>query len=120
MDPIERAKNQFKAMGEQLPPGPSSPNPERAAGLELLRRRRLDGSRPAVLRDERGESWGCAMVAIPLLDYACLVRSDPELVCKDRDTRNKAWFRLFRKLGSAYGVDASIGRKQRADGVIVR
>lgn len=117
MDPFTAIKNQFESFG--LPPGPSSPNAERALGLELLRIRRKDAG-PAVLRDERGETWGCAMVQIPLLDYAVFVRSNPDLVCKDHDTRNRAWHRFFREYGQLYGVDASVGKKQRNTGIIVR
>lgn len=118
MDPHQAIKDQFRAFG--LPPGPSSPNPIRRAGLELLERRRNDRSGPAVLRDERGESWACGVVAIPMQDYALHVANNPELNCKDRDTRNKAWHKFFRDFGRLYGVDDSIGKRQRADGIIVR
>jgi hypothetical protein len=112
--------DQFRGvLGGKLPAGPNTPNAERAAGLKYLERRRLEG-KPAVIRDERGESWGCAMVAIPLLDYAVLKARNPELVCKDRETRNRAWFKLFRELGGKYGCDASIGKTKRNAGVIVK
>jgi hypothetical protein len=117
IDDLKQIKDQYRAFG--LPPGPSTPNRERAAGLELLRLRRKDAG-PAVLRDERGEAWGCGVLAIPYLDYQVLSARTPELNAKDRETRNRAWRSLMRELGHVYGVDASIGRRKRNTGIIVK
>lgn len=112
------ARNQFAQFG--LPPGPSSPNAQRAAGLELLAARRRSQAGIARLKDERGEDWGYAAVAIPLLDYAVLKTRNPELESKDRDTRNRAWHKLFRDFGRVYGVDDSIGKRPGTLGVVVK
>jgi hypothetical protein len=117
LDELKQLKDQYRAFG--LPPGPSRPNAERAAGLELLRIRRKDAG-PAVVRDERGETWGCAMVCIPLLDYQVLLAGNPELNAKDRVTRNLAWHKLFRDFGHIYGIDDSVGKKKPNRGVIVK
>lgn len=118
MDPHKAIKDQYRAFG--LPPGPSSPNPDRRAGLELIARRRNERAAPAVLRDDRGESWACGVVLIPVLDHAVHCARNPELNCKDTETRNRAWHKFFREFGRFYGLDDSIGKRQRADGIIVR
>jgi hypothetical protein len=117
-----QTKHQFRdILGGHLPRhGHQGPNPERAAGLKLLEARRRDGERPAVLRDERGESWGCAMVAIPMLDFQVHCVRNPELRSKDRETRNRAWHKFFREFGRMYGCDDSIGQQKRNTGIIVR
>jgi len=112
------ARNQFEAFG--MPPGPDTPNRERAAGLELLAARRKSGAGIARLKDERGEDWGYAAVAIPLLDYAVLRAKNPELDSKDRETRNRAWRKLFKEFGRVYGVDDSIGKIRNRRGIIVK
>jgi hypothetical protein len=114
--------HQFRdVLDSKLPAGPSTPNAERAAGLRLLETRRREAVAPATLRDERGEAWGCAMVAIPLLDYQVHLARNPELKCKDAETRNRAWHKFFRQFGAMYGCDDSIGkRKANAARIIVK
>lgn len=116
-------KHQFRdLLGGKLPQGPNEAQAsrDRARGLALLEERRRDGAAPAVLRDERGESWGCAMVAVPMLDFQVHKARDPELVSKDKETRNRAWHRFFRAFGRLYGVDDSIGQRKPNRGIIVR
>jgi hypothetical protein len=113
-------KHQFRdVLGGKLPAGPRSPNAERAAGLNLLETRRREGVAPAKLYDERGESWGCALVAIPELDYAVHVARNPELKSKDAETRNRAWHKFFRQFGTMYGLDESVGKRRPNAGRII-
>jgi hypothetical protein len=105
-------KHQFRdLLGGNLPAGRTAPNPERAAGLAMLERRRREGTGPAKLYDERGESWGCAMVAIPYFDWQIHCARNPELKSKDAETRNRAWHKFFREFGRMYGCDDSIGKR---------
>lgn len=114
-------KHQFRdVLGGKLPAGRDTPNPERRAGLELLAARRREGVAPAKLYDERGESWGYALVGLPYLDYLVMCARNPELRCKDRETRNRAWFKLAREFGGQYGCDDSIGKRRPNAKVIVR
>jgi hypothetical protein len=110
--------NQFAAFG--LPPGSRAPNAQRAAGLELLAARRRSLAGVARLKDERGEDWGFAALAIPELDYAVLRAKNPELDAKDAETRNRAWHKLIRDYGHVYGVDDSIGKRRNPNGIIVK
>lgn len=112
--------HQFDVLGGKLPPGPSAPNPVRAAGMRYFEARRREGVAPAKLYDERGEAWGCAALAIPELDRAVFRRRFPELDSKDRDTRRLAWAKFMRDYGARYGVDASIGKRKAASRIIVK
>lgn len=74
------------------------PNPQRAAGLAALQRMRETDGRPQKLalgpeaRREFGEAdWGYVGLCIPELDYAVLTRTNPDLISKDHETRNRAW-----------------------------
>ena len=119
MDLLEKAiKDQFKAFG--MPRGDSEPNAARAQGLELLSQRRASGAGVARLKDDSGKDWGYAAVLIPPLDYAVLLKGNPELNSRDRETRNRAWKRLFKEFGHVYGVDSGIGRTKRNTGIIVK
>lgn len=111
-------KDQFAAFG--LPPGPSAPNAERKQILNFLEARRREGIRPAVLEDQ-GDTFGYAALAIPELDYAVLVVRFPDLASKDAEISHRAWKDFARSDASlAYRVDASIGKRQHADGIIIR
>lgn len=110
--------NQFDAFG--LPPGPSVPNPDRASGLDALATRRNERG-VAKLKDDEGRAFGYAALAIPELDYYVLLARFPDLNSKDRDTQKRAWQQFCKSEHSLpYRVDASIGKRQRDDGIIVR
>lgn len=112
---LERKHQFHDLLGGKLPAGPSTPNAGRRAGLAFLEARRRENVRPATLLDERGEAWGCAMVAIPPLDYAVHIRRNPELTSKDTETRNKAWHKFFKQFGCMYGCDSSVGGRKKAN-----
>lgn len=109
--------NQFNRFG--MPGGPSTPNRGRADHLQFLAKRR-NGMGPARVQTDEG-SFGYAALSIPELDYYVLVIRYPELNSKDPDEQRKAWQKFCRDDASLpYRVDASIGKRQRADGIIVR
>lgn len=96
------------------------PNHERAALLESLARARADtNTRPATGGDP--DPIGYMALAIPPLDYAVITRRFPDLVSKDKEISLKAWKKFCRSPESLpYRTDASIGKRQRYDGIIVR
>lgn len=114
------AIHQHKVLGFPDDPDPT-PSVGRRATLELMRRRRDSGARPAVLTDERGESFGCMQLAIPELDYQVLIVRFPELNSKDPEIMTRAWQKFANDPASLpYRVDASIGRRKVNHGIIVK
>lgn len=110
-------RNQFEAFG--MPGGPDTPNRARADHLELLKRRRNEQGTAKLKTD--GGAFGYAALSIPELDYYVLVIRFPELNSTDAETQKRAWQKFCRDDASLpYRVDASIGKRQRADGIIVR
>jgi hypothetical protein len=113
----EKPIHQFNRFG--MPGGPSTPNKGRADHLEFLERRRREQG-PAKVAAEDG-AFGYAALSIPELDYYVLVIRYPELNSKDADEQRKAWQKFCRSDASLpYRVDASVGKRARADGIIIR
>ena len=95
-------------------------NRQRESVLQRLDRRRRDGSRPEVLNSDEG-TFGYSALNIPELDYYVLMQRFPELNSKDSDIQKRAWQKFCRDPASLpYRVDDSIGKKQRADGIIIK
>lgn len=114
---MDEIRNQFETFG--MPGGPDTPNKGRADHLEnLSRRRREQGTAKVSATDG---AFGYAALSIPELDYYVLVVRFPDLRSKDAEIKRKAWQKFCRDDASLpYRVDASIGKRQRADGIIVR